>query len=203
MSRVEVEQLTAWLWCLRTPIVQAYALRERDGFNLVDTTTAGQEDEILAALAEIAGQPPRIREVLLTHGHDDHIGAAAGLRARTGARLVASCDEAGVIARERPAPPPQLADWEVPLFEQVTPNVPAAPPAVPDRLVDPGDRLGWEHDAVIVTAPGHIVGVFNADPTVAAASARRLADLDAEIACFGHGEPFRRDAAARLAELAR
>jgi len=35
------------------------------------------------------------------------------------------------------------------------------------------------------------------------ASARRLADLDAEIACFGHGEPFRRDAAARLAELAR
>ena len=156
--------------------------------------------------------------------------AAAGLRARTGARLVASRDEAGVIARERPAPPPQLADWEVPLFEQVTPNVPEAQPAVPDRLVDPGDRLGWGHDAVIVAAPGHtpgqvaawfeadrvliagdalashdgrpMVGVFNADPAVAAASARRLAELDAEIACFGHGEPLRRDAAARLAELA-
>ena len=55
-SRVEVDRLTEWLWCLRTPIVQAYAVREREGFNLVDTTTAGQEDEILAALAEIAGQ---------------------------------------------------------------------------------------------------------------------------------------------------
>jgi hypothetical protein len=39
---VEVDQLTEWLWCLRTPIVQAYAIRDRDGFNLVDTTTAGQ-----------------------------------------------------------------------------------------------------------------------------------------------------------------
>jgi glyoxylase-like metal-dependent hydrolase (beta-lactamase superfamily II) len=46
-----------------------------------------------------------------------------------------------------------------------------------------------------------MVGVFNADPTLAAASARRLASLDAEIACFGHGEPLRRDAAASLAEL--
>jgi glyoxylase-like metal-dependent hydrolase (beta-lactamase superfamily II) len=111
VSGVEVEQLTDWLWCLRTPIVQAYAIREREGFNLVDTTTAGQEEEILAALAEITGQPARVHGVLLTHGHDDHIGAAAGLRARTGARLVASRDEAGVIARERPAPPPQLADY--------------------------------------------------------------------------------------------
>jgi glyoxylase-like metal-dependent hydrolase (beta-lactamase superfamily II) len=136
---MEIEQLTDWLWCLRTPIVQAYAIREREGFNLVDTTTAGQEEEILAALAEIAGQPTRGHEILLTHGHDDHTGAAAGLRARTGARLVASRDGAGVIACERPAPPPQLADWEVPVFEQVTPNVPEAQPAVPGRLVDPGD----------------------------------------------------------------
>jgi hypothetical protein len=45
--------------------------------------------------------------------------------------------------------------------------------------------------------------VFNAEPTIAVASARRLANLDVEIACFGHGEPIRRDAAARLAELAR
>jgi glyoxylase-like metal-dependent hydrolase (beta-lactamase superfamily II) len=190
---VEVDQPTEWLWCLRTPIVQAYAIREREGFDLVDTTTAGKEDEILAALAKIAGEPARVHEVLLTHGHDDHTGAAASLRARTGALIVAS--------------------------------------RVPDRLVDPGERLGWEHDASIVAAPGHtsgqvaawfesdrvliagdalasyagrpMVGVFNGDPTVAVASARRLANLDVEIACFGHGEPPRRDAAARLAELAR
>ena len=133
-------------------------------------------------------------------------------------------------APEAPVSPGSFAE-EVALFEQVTPNVPEAPPAVPDHLVDPGDRLGWEHDATIIGAPGHtaghvaawfqadrvliagdalashdgrpMVGVFNADPTLAAASARRLASLDADIACFGHGEPLRRDAAASLAELAR
>jgi glyoxylase-like metal-dependent hydrolase (beta-lactamase superfamily II) len=93
--------------------------------------------------------------------------------------------------------------------------------------------IGWDGSTTrrIVAAPGHtaghvaawfeagrvliagdalashdgrpMVGVFNADPTLAAASARRLASLDAEIACFGHGEPLRRDAAASRAELAR
>jgi glyoxylase-like metal-dependent hydrolase (beta-lactamase superfamily II) len=231
---VEIERLTDWLWCLRTPIVQAYAVRERDGFNLVDTTTAGQEAAILAALAEIDGQPVdgvRVHEVLLTHGHDDHTGSAAALAARTGARVVASREEASVIAGERAAAPPQLADWEVPLFEQVTPNVPKAPPLVPDRVVDPGDRLGWQHDAVVLGTPGHtqghvaawfeservliagdalasyegrpMVGVFNADPALAAASAQRLAALRPDTACFGHGQPLRGDAAERLAELAR
>jgi glyoxylase-like metal-dependent hydrolase (beta-lactamase superfamily II) len=142
---MDVEQLTEWLWCLRTPIVQAYAVRERDGFNLVDSLTAGEELAILSALAEIDRRPPgdvRVHEVLLTHGHDDHTGSAAALVARTGARVVAARDEAGVIAGERPAPEPRLADWEVPLYERVTPNVPVAPPVVPDRLVGPGDRLG-------------------------------------------------------------
>jgi hypothetical protein len=50
---MELEQLAGWLWCLRTPIVQAYAVRERDGFNLIDTSTAGQDDAILAALATL------------------------------------------------------------------------------------------------------------------------------------------------------
>jgi glyoxylase-like metal-dependent hydrolase (beta-lactamase superfamily II) len=91
-----------------------------------------------------------------------------------------------------------------------------------------GDRLGWQHDAVVLATPGHtaghvsasfdrdrvlvagdalashegrpMVGVFNADPPAAVAAALRLATLDADVACFGHGEPLRHDAAARLAE---
>jgi glyoxylase-like metal-dependent hydrolase (beta-lactamase superfamily II) len=159
---VEVERLAGWLWCLRTPIVQVYAVREGDGFNLVDTATAGSEAAILAALAEIDERPVddvRVHEVLLTHGHDDHTGSAAAIVARPAARVVAPRDEASVITGEQALPPPQLADWEKPIFDQVTPNVPQAPPVVPDRLVDPGDRLGWEHDAVIVAAPGAASGV--------------------------------------------
>ena len=229
---MELDQVTGWLWCLRTPIVQAYAVRERDGFNLIDTSTAGQDAAILSALAAIDGQPVdhvRLYAMLLTHGHDDHTGSAAAVAAATGALAIAPRDDAPVITGDRPAPAPQLADWEVPLFERVTPNVPQAPPVVPDRLVAEGDRLGWQHDAVIIAAPGHtpgqvvawfqedrvlvagdalashdakpMLGVFNADPATAVATAHRLATLDADVACFGHGEPLRSDAAARLAAV--
>jgi glyoxylase-like metal-dependent hydrolase (beta-lactamase superfamily II) len=157
-------------------------------------------------------------------------GSAAALAARIGARIVASRIDTPVIAGERQPPPPQLADWEQALFDQVTPNVPPAPPARPDRQVDDGDTLGWEHDARLIAVPGHtpgsvaawferdhvlaagdavashegrpMLGVFNADPATAIQSFRRLAQLEADLACFGHGEPVRGEAGVRLAEVA-
>jgi hypothetical protein len=42
-----------------------------------------------------------------------------------------------------------------------------------------------------------ICGVFNVDRAQAVASLRRLAGLDTMVACFGHGEPLARDAAAQ------
>jgi glyoxylase-like metal-dependent hydrolase (beta-lactamase superfamily II) len=41
-------------------------------------------------------------------------------------------------------------------------------------------------------------GVFNTDPARTRADFRRLAALDVETACFGHGEPAARDAATEL-----
>jgi glyoxylase-like metal-dependent hydrolase (beta-lactamase superfamily II) len=227
---MELDRINDWLWCLRTPIVQAYAVRERDGFNLIDTCTAGEEGAILEALAAADRQagPVPVYEILLTHGHDDHTGSAAALAERTGAQLIAAHDEAPVISRERPAAPPVLLDWERPLFDAVTPNVPPAAPVRPNRLVGDGERLGWERDPTIIATPGHtpghisalferdrvlvagdalashdgrpMLGVFNADPATATATARQLATLDVDVACFGHGEPLRDRAAARLAE---
>jgi glyoxylase-like metal-dependent hydrolase (beta-lactamase superfamily II) len=220
---MKIDRVTDWLWCLATPIVNAYAVRERDGFNLIDASTAGEEHAILGLLAGLEQQSPdrvRIYDILLTHGHDDHTGSAAALAALAGARVIAPRDEAAVLSGERAAAPPVLAGWEVPLFEEVTPRVPPAPPVVPGRLVVDGDRLGWQHDARIVASPGHtpahisvwfegdrvlvagdalashdgqpMVGVFNADPPAAAATARHLTTLDVDVACFGHGEPVPR-----------
>jgi glyoxylase-like metal-dependent hydrolase (beta-lactamase superfamily II) len=54
-------------------------------------------------------------------------------------------------------------------------------------------------DAVARSPQGQVMlGVFNADPPQAAASFQRLADLDVEVACFGHGEPLTERAAAQL-----
>jgi glyoxylase-like metal-dependent hydrolase (beta-lactamase superfamily II) len=73
----------------------------------------------------------------------------------------------------------------------------------------PGQVAAWfEEERVLVAGDAlashdgqPMVGVFNADPAAAAATAQRLARLDAEVACFGHGEPLRSDAAARLAQV--
>jgi glyoxylase-like metal-dependent hydrolase (beta-lactamase superfamily II) len=224
---MEVEQLTDWLWCLRTPVVQAYAVRARDGFNLVDASIAGEEEAILGALGSLEA---KIADVLVTHGHDDDTGSAAAVAHRTGARVVGPAGDAPVIEGERPAPPLDLADWEVELYEQARQRVPPAPPVALDVRVDDGSTLDWERPARIVGAPGHtagsvavrfedegvlvagdaiasfgdapMVGVFNVDRPRATETFRRLASLDVDIACFGHGAPLVGGAGAQLRRVA-
>ena len=67
----------------RLRFVNAFLVREDDGFTLVDTTTGGAADALIEA-AEPAGGA--IRRIALTHGHGDHVGSLDALeeRARRG-----------------------------------------------------------------------------------------------------------------------
>jgi glyoxylase-like metal-dependent hydrolase (beta-lactamase superfamily II) len=207
---MDVEQITDWLWCLRTPLVQAYAVRHSDGFHLIDTSTAGHDGAILDGLGSVAGSTGRdvaIRDVLLSHGHDDHTGSAAALAERSGARILGPTGDASVIEGDSAAPVPSLRDWEVPLYEQALQHVPPAPPVQIDVLVDDGAILDWEVPGRIVAAPGHTPGSVavlfeDADLPQAVATFRQLATLDVDIACFGHGAPLVGDAGARLRQVA-
>lgn len=232
-ATMQLEPIGPWLWCLRTDLVQAYAVRHGEGFNLIDASTAGSEEAILGCLATIertASDAVQLHDIVITHGHDDHSGAAAGLARRTGARILASITDAPVIEGRKVQPEPQLTDWEVPLYEQVMPSVPPAPSARVDVLLDDGALLEWDQPAVVVSTPGHtpgsisllfsragtliagdaiashegepMLGVFNSDPGQARGSFRALAELDVDVACFGHGEPLLNNAQQRLAGVA-
>jgi len=107
-SDVDVEQLTDWLFCLRTPVVQAYAVQQSTDFVLIDTGVVGYENAYLKALAEATGAKPedlRVNEILLTHGHDDHTGSAREL-ARIPARRCAAGPGHGCHRRTSQAPGP-------------------------------------------------------------------------------------------------
>ncbi|MGW2642709.1 MBL fold metallo-hydrolase [Streptomyces sp. NPDC001348] len=68
----------------------------------------------------------------------------------------------------------------------------------------PRHRVLFTGDAV-AAAPGTgavMLGVLNLDRAQAVASFHRLADLDADVACFGHGDPVLGRASAVLREAA-
>jgi glyoxylase-like metal-dependent hydrolase (beta-lactamase superfamily II) len=231
---VDIVELIPGLHFLRFPIGHAYLLEHAGGLALIDTSVPGSAPRIAAAIRDIGRDPADVRHLVLTHFHGDHAGAAAAVAAWGDVQVLAHHADAPFLRGDAPGPAPELTDWERPIFDQVTAQLPAAPvaPVRVDRELGDGDDLGFGDGALLVAAPGHtpgsaavylpgprvliagdtiacrsdgepMLGVFNADPAQAAASFRRLAALDSEIACFGHGEPITQDAAARLRAAAR
>lgn len=97
-------------------------------------------------------------------------------------------------------------------------GLPPAPPARVDVELADADELDFGGGATVIAVPGHtdgsiavhlpahrllftgdtvaratdgqvILGPFNVDRERAGASFRKLVELDADIACFGHGDP--------------
>ncbi|CAL9281516.1 MBL fold metallo-hydrolase [Streptomyces sp. NPDC030392] len=200
---------------------------------LVDAGWAGAEDAVVRALHAIGGPGARLRRIVLTHCHRDHVGAAEALAERFGAEVLAHRLDAPVVRGEAPVPEPDLLDWELPLYEHGL-TTPEAPPTRVDRELEDGDVLDFGGGAHVVHTPGHTpgsvalhlprhgvlltgdtvasvagvtLGVFHVDRAAAVESMRRLSRLSPlRAVCCGHGEPLTADAATALrtaAEAAR
>lgn len=215
--------ITPNLTMLRVNGWQLYVWRDEDSVTLIDTGAPGSGAEILSAV-------PGIDRMVLTHGHVDHSGSAAELRASTGAPVLAGTGDATAVRTGAALPPPVFEDWEVPIYQRVTAILPDAAPPVPvDRELVDGDVLDFGGGAEVLAIPGHtdgsiaihlprhgvlftgdtianvgtvMLGAFNQDRAQTVASFQRLAALDVETACFGHGEPIASGAATKLREVA-
>ena len=121
--------------------VNAYLVRESDGFTLVDTTMGKSADALIAAARE-AGAP--IRRIALTHGHGDHVGALDELKGKLG-------DEVQVLMPELDA---RIHAGEKVVEGKLTGSWPKLT-TVPDVRLMAGDRVG---SLEVVPSPGHTPG---------------------------------------------
>jgi glyoxylase-like metal-dependent hydrolase (beta-lactamase superfamily II) len=196
----------------RLRFVNAFLVREDDGFTLVDTTVARSGDALLAAAKE-AGAP--IRRIAITHGHGDHVGSLDELRQRLNGAVEVSMPavDARIHAGESVAEDKLPGSW--PELE-----------TLPDVLLEPGDRVG-SLEVIEATGhtPGHVAFLDTRDGTLLAGdvlttlggvavsshftlpfpiasmatwdkelnleSARRLRALEPKLLATGHGPALR------------
>ena len=125
----------------RYGFVNAYLVREDDGFTLVDTTMPRTGDALIAAAAA-AGAP--IRRIALTHGHGDHVGSVGELKDKLGADVHVLLPEldARILAGEKVVEGKLTGSWP-----KVT--------WTPDVRLAPGDTVG---SLEVIASPGHSPG---------------------------------------------
>lgn len=208
--------------------VHAFLLDDGNGLTLIDTLFDTDARRILAQVQAIGKTAQDIKHIILTHAHRSHLGGLARLKELTGAQVYAHEWEADIISGDRRAQPvsmlPQPPYRGYPLQIGLNLNLGKHVPITVDHFVHEGDRIGpiqvvfapghspghlafyWEERRALIagdaicTWPSFMLGwrAFMLNPKQHQISLHRLAELDAEVLCVGHGEPVTSGGTIRL-----
>jgi hydroxyacylglutathione hydrolase len=204
---------------LRMGGVNCYLVRTDSGFVLVDTGPSNQRSTLEEALLTAGCRPgdANLKLIVLTHGDFDHIGNAAYLRERFGAKIAMHRDDAGMAEQgdmfwNRSSGGALLRRLAPILFRFGETNR-----FRPDVYLEDGDALTqYGFDAGVISIPGHSKGsvaILTAagdlfcgdlldstkgpaissimdDPSACETSLEKLKGYEIATVYPGHGRPF-------------
>ena len=139
-------------------IGRAYIYQEQDKLTLIDTGLTGSADRILAVVEKIGRNPEDVRQIFITHHHNDHTGALAELVERTGAQVLAHKIEAPVVRGEQQPPQPKLTGLRSLLRRLMGNSVQPGAHVSVDRELEDGDEVDIGGGANVLHVPGHTMG---------------------------------------------
>jgi glyoxylase-like metal-dependent hydrolase (beta-lactamase superfamily II) len=207
-------------------------LVEGEGLTLIDTGMQGSGESVLNALAVLGRRVSALRHIVISHHHFDHTGSLARLKELSKATVSVHKADAPYVRGHLPRPPFRrvgFSGWLMRPFLGLFPTRPE--PCQVDVELQDGDEIEAAGGLKVIHAPGHTPGhcalllpskrilfagdaVLNvmglrpplamATPDMAQArqSIHKLAALDFDIACFGHGGVMRKDAVLRFRRFA-
>lgn len=201
-------------------IGRAYLIQDEESLSLIDAGWAPLTPSLMRQVVRAGFDLQAIDRILITHAHPDHAGNLPALVSKTGAQVYSS-------EMDRPA-----LEGRAPLESGPLRFKLHLPRARVDEVLKEGDRLTVLGGLRVIETPGHTSGhlayyaeerrvlfcgdvlirfpalrlpfaMFTTDMEEDIRSARRIAELDADVVCFGHGVPFVGDAGKKIREFVR
>ena len=95
---------------IRAGISNCYLVKQ-EGLILIDCGAPGSADVILKAISKISVELKELRLIILTHGHDDHVGATNEIAQQTGAQVVLHGSDAHWLDQGKSVPGLPVTRW--------------------------------------------------------------------------------------------
>ena len=208
----------------------SYAFVNSDSsVTLVDCGLEGSYKKLIKDLARIGKHPKDVKNIILTHAHDDHVGGAA--------KMIQECDVKNVLMHEEDShlpptgktPPRDDSRFSGKIMKLI-PDKGYEPFAITKKLKD-GEIIDTAGGLKVIHTPGHTDGhisllhlesetlitgdsIFNMTSRMTWAlsgfcvnykqsqeTAKKFLDLDFKNACFTHGPEIRESGKIRIKQF--